>query len=183
MLNAASEFLRQLQARGARIKALGDILRIEAPEGVLTDEIKHQIVELKPYLLKLFHDAISVLNRRGARQIRGGDKIIIGLRKDADDHELREALHVVGLGTAEVMYVEHLGSGAGRYDQFVAHAAQRRASGGPSAVTPVERLEAEVKARRLNRLFDLHGTAPRPSRITTATVLHGMARKNGPRTK
>ncbi|MFB3896241.1 MAG: hypothetical protein ACE14V_08060 [bacterium] len=40
--------------------------------------------------------------------------------------------------------------------------------------SPAERLEAAAKAKLLNRLFDALGSSPRPSRITAATVLHGM---------
>ena len=49
----AEDLIQALDAGGARILAVGDKLRIEAPKGVLTEEIRRLLVQYKPEVLAL----------------------------------------------------------------------------------------------------------------------------------
>ena len=52
MTNAAI-FFRELEARGAKVRAIGDRLRCEAPKGTLTPEDARRLRESKADLLRL----------------------------------------------------------------------------------------------------------------------------------
>lgn len=181
MLSAASDLLRQLRDHGARLEIFDGTLRVTAPEGLLNDDLKRRLVKLKPQLLGLINAAVDLLNCRGARLIRNGDRTVIGLWRDAGGREIREALDVVGLGAADVLDLDDPQSDIpDRYRQFVPDYVKEMWSRQGLLVSPAERLEAEVKARYLNRLFSTLGTAPSRSHITAAIVLHGMLAKKKP---
>ena len=178
MLSTASDLLHLLRDGGAELEIIDGKLRVTAPDGVLTDEVKRRLVNLKPQLLELISGALDLLNRRGARLIPKGDQTAIGLWHDADGREVREALHVVGLGAAEVLLLDDPGSDIpARYREFVPEYVKEIWSRQGLLASPAERLEAESKARCLNQLFDTLGTAHSRSHITAATVLHGLLAK------
>ena len=52
----ASELLATLTALGATVRAVEDRLRIEAPSGALTPELRSALAEQKPALLALVRD-------------------------------------------------------------------------------------------------------------------------------
>jgi TubC N-terminal docking domain len=178
MLRVASDLLRRLRDGGAELEIINGSLRVTVPEGVLTDELKRQLVELKPQLLELISSALQLLNRRGARLIQNVDRTVIGLWHDADGREVREALDVVGLGAADVLFLDDPESDIPeRYRQFVPEYVKEIWSRQGLLASPAERLEAEARARYLNRLFDTFGTVPGRSHITATTVLQGMLAK------
>ena len=175
MLSDASDLLRRLRDHGTDLRMLNGRLRVTAPEGHLTDELKRQLVELKPQLLALMTAAVELLNRRGAQLIQNGKRMVIGLWRDADDREVREALDMAGLGQAEVLYLDDPESDIpDQYRQSAPEYVRTIWAKQGLLASPAERLKAEAKARYLNRLFDTLGTAPGRSHITAATVLHGM---------
>lgn len=49
----APQFLRELAGLGVRMGVVGDRLKVRAARGVLTEEVKAQLLELKPHLLEL----------------------------------------------------------------------------------------------------------------------------------
>jgi hypothetical protein len=51
--------LSGLAARGVRISAVGDRLRVEAPSGVLTEELRQILADRKPELLKVLREPTS----------------------------------------------------------------------------------------------------------------------------
>ena len=48
----ALELYRDLTARGVNLEAQGELLKVDAPAGVLTDELRAALKEFKPKLLK-----------------------------------------------------------------------------------------------------------------------------------
>jgi len=178
MLSTGPDLLHLLRDGGAELEIIDGKLRVTAPDGVLTDEVKRQLVELKPQLLELISGALDLLNRRGARLIPKGARTAIGLWHDADGREVREALHVVGFGAAEILFLDDPESDIpARYREFVPECVKESWSRQGLLASPAERLEAESKARYLNRLFDTLGTAGSRSHIAGTTVLHGLLAK------
>ena len=51
----AVQLLRELKGRGAVVRAVGDRIRIEAPRGTITDELRSLIREHKTELLRLLN--------------------------------------------------------------------------------------------------------------------------------
>ncbi len=49
----ATVLLDDLRAQGVSLEADGDKLRIDAPAGLITDEVRTELAELKPKLVKL----------------------------------------------------------------------------------------------------------------------------------
>jgi hypothetical protein len=148
---------------------------------VLAEDLKNRIVSGKPRLLELVDRAVDLLNLRGARLMRNKDRTVIAIWRDADSRELREALEVAGLADAEVLYLDDPEAAIPeRYCHFVPEYMTELWAKQGFLATPAERLEAEAKARVLNRLFDTLGTFPEPSSITGTTVLHGMLARHGP---
>ncbi|MFB3778733.1 MAG: hypothetical protein ACE141_14030 [Bryobacteraceae bacterium] len=182
MLNLALELLRELRECGAEIEAADGTLRVTAPAGVLTEDLKTRIASFKPTLLELLDRAVNLLNLRGVRLIQNGQRMVVALWRDADGREICEALEVVGLVGAEVLYLDDPEAEIPeRYRQFVPEYVTDLWVRQGLLATPAERLEAEARARFLNRLFDTQGTSSEPSRITSATVLHGMLARRKPR--
>lgn len=178
MLMRAEALLHRLRDGGAHIEVSHDALRIVAPPGVLTSDLQKDVVAHKAYMLDVVTEAVELLNGRGARLIRTGGQIVIGLWRDADGPAVRDALDVVGLGDAKVAHLDDSEACIpDRYRQYVPEYVSEIWERQGLLATPAERLEAERKARFLNQVFDTCGTSPRPSRITAATVLHGMLRK------
>jgi hypothetical protein len=52
----AAALLAELQRRGASLTANGDKLRVEAPVGTLTPDIREALVRFKPALLAILND-------------------------------------------------------------------------------------------------------------------------------
>ena len=52
-MTSAAILLRELEARGAKVRAIGDRLRCEAPKGILTSEDARRLREAKADLLHL----------------------------------------------------------------------------------------------------------------------------------
>ena len=50
----AQELITELSRQGVNIEAVGDELRINAPKGVLTSELRQELVEHKQAILTLF---------------------------------------------------------------------------------------------------------------------------------
>jgi hypothetical protein len=175
VLNRALELFDELDALGVCFEAAEGELHVTAPCGVLTDELKQEIVANKEVLLDVVGRATDLLNRYGVRII--GDAV--GLWRVADRPEVRRALKAAGLGGAEVRYLDDADADIpNRYREFVPLRVQQVWDDERVLGTPEERIEAERKARRINALFDELGTCPIPSRTTAETVLHGMlARK------
>jgi hypothetical protein len=170
MLNQAVELFDELHHAGVRFKVIGGELQVTAPRGVLTDELRQEIVANKAQLVELVGGATDLLKSYGV-QIIG---IAIVLWQVADVPEVRRALKAVGLGDAEVRYLDDpdadIPSG---YREFVPLRIQQMWDDQRTLGTPQERIEAERKARRINTIFDESGASRRPSRITGKTVLHG----------
>ncbi len=178
MLVRAEGLLHRLRDGGAHIEVGDNTLRVTAPAGVLTADLQKEVVAHKAYMLDVVVEAVELLNRCGARLIKQGDRVVVGTWRDADGPEVRDALDVVGLGDVKVAHLDDPEACIPDcYRQYVhKHVSEIWARQGLLA-TPAERLEAERKARFLNRLFDTWGTSPRSSRIKAATVLHGMLRR------
>ncbi len=178
MLSTPLALLHQLRDYGAELQIIDGTLRVGLPASVLTEDLRQQITGLKPQLLDLVKEAVDLLNQRCARLIRTGNQTVIGLWRDADGRDVREALDIVGLGDAEVFCLDDPESDIpSRYRQFVPDYIKTLWAKQGLLATPAERLEAEAKARYLNRFFDTVGTAKSRSQITAATVLHGMLAK------
>jgi hypothetical protein len=176
VLEDALELLRELRRRGAHVELGEGTLRVTAPAGMLTEELTNRISAQKQAVMQLVAGAVDLLNTRGVRLVRQKDRLVVGIWRDADGREVREALDVVGLGHIEVHHLEDPGSDIPyRYRQFVPEYVKQIWAEKGLPATASERLEAEAKARYLNRMTDTLGSMPRPSRITGATpVLHGM---------
>ena len=86
MLSAALELVRYLRRSGAEIDVEDSNLKVTAPAGVLTEEIKQELVARKGEVLVLFTEAIQLLNERGVRLISpDGGKV--AMWRDADGRE------------------------------------------------------------------------------------------------
>ncbi len=179
MLNSTAKLVAEICQAGAKIEVVGDNLRVSAPSGVLTEEAKLQLIGQKPLVLELAARALDILDERGICLLDYSGIAVVAMWRDADGPEVRAALGFVDLGTAEVRYLddpdvwvpEHYRRLVPQYVRDLWR--QRRL-----AITPDLKVCAELKARRINAFFDTFGTSPQPSRITAATVLHGMlARK------
>jgi hypothetical protein len=167
----ALELFDELDARGARFEAVAGELHVTAPCGVLTDELKQEIAVNKDVLLDVVGLATVLLNRYGVRLIGGA----VGMWRVADRPEVRRALKAVGLGAAEVRYLDDPDADVpDRYREFVPLLIQQIWDDERVLGTPEERIEAERKARRINAVFDQLGAFPHSSQITADTVLHGM---------
>ncbi len=179
MLKPALDLVRELRQLGAEFDAAGGVLQITAPAGVLTGAIKAEIAARKPDILALFSESLRLLNERGVRIIRRERKDVFALWADADCQEVRNALEALGHDRPEVLHLDDPDLDIPhRYREHVPKLVQEKWERSGLFATPDERLEAEKKAHFLNRMFDAFGTSPRRSRITAATVLHGMlARK------
>jgi hypothetical protein len=170
MLSRALELFDELYDAGVRCEVNESELHVTAPYGVLTDEVKQEIAANKDQLLDLVGGATDVLNRYGVRLIGGA----IGLWQAADLPEVRIALKAVGLGDAEVRYLDDPDWDIpSRFQKFVPRVIQQTWDEQGMLGTPEERIEAEWKARLINATFDLLGTSPNRSHITAETVLHG----------
>lgn len=177
MLSAAQALVQELRRSGAEVDVEDGILRVTAPPGVLTHEIKLELAERKAEVLALFTESIQLLNQRGVRII-SRDGSAFALWRDADGREVRDALEALGHGDAQVLYLDDpVANIPERCRQFVPEYVKSIWAGQGLLASPAERLEAEARAMFLNRLFDTLGTAPSPSRITGATVLHGRCGK------
>jgi len=55
-MSNASELLKQLRAMGVQLTLEGDVLRVNAPKGVLTPELQSQLKEAKPQILSLLRN-------------------------------------------------------------------------------------------------------------------------------
>lgn len=174
MLSAALELVRYLRRSGAEIDVEAGNLKVTAPAGVLTEEIKQELVTRKGEVLALFTEAIRLLNERGVRII-SRDGRTFGLWRDADGREVRDALDALGLGDAKVEYLEDPDADvADRYRQFVPEYVKAIWLRQGLLATPAERLQAEAKARRINAFFNSLGPAYRTKGVTVTTVLHGL---------
>lgn len=56
-MNPAGELINELRRRGATLTPNGDKLRITAPRGVITPQLRDQIAQHKPALMRLLRDA------------------------------------------------------------------------------------------------------------------------------
>jgi hypothetical protein len=175
MLNPVLQLFDELHDAGVRFEVTEGELHVTAPLSLLTDELKQEIAANKDHLLELVGGATNVLNRYGVRLIAGA----VGLWRVADCPEVRRALKAVGLGGAEVQYLDDPDADIpSRYPEFVPPRIQQIWDEQGVLGTPEGRIEAERKARRINAVFDELGTSPLPSRITAETVLHGeLARR------
>jgi hypothetical protein len=174
MLVSALDLFDELHHAGVRFEVTGGELHVTAPKGILTHEVKQQIVANKGHLLDLIGSATSVLNRYGVRVI--GD--IIGLWRVADVPQVRRALKAVGLGEAEVRYLDDPDWDVPpRFRRFVPSLIQQIWDDQGIVGTPEERIAAEWKARQINHICDKLATSPFPSGITAETVLHGERAK------
>jgi hypothetical protein len=173
LLNAASDLLLRLRDCGARVDVIGETLQVASPVG-LTKVLKEQVVALKPQLLKLLADSVELLNHRGARLVNHDGRTTIGIWRDAHSQQVREALDALGLGAAEVFYLDDPESDIPwRYREFVSEYVKAIWAKQGLLASPAERLKAAAKARYLNRLFDTLGTGPgrvasRPRQCCTA---------------
>ncbi len=64
----ATVLLDDLRAQGVSLEADGERLLVDAPAGLITDETKATLAELKPHLLKLLtweHRKLKEADRRG----------------------------------------------------------------------------------------------------------------------
>ena len=68
----AAELIRSLRDRGVTVDVAQDRLRVDAPKGVLTDEVRDALVRLKPDVLRHLR-AASDQRRREAH-----DRLCIG---------------------------------------------------------------------------------------------------------
>jgi hypothetical protein len=169
MLNGL-EFFDELYGCGVRLDAADGKLHSTAPFGVLTDELKQEIVANRDQLLGIIEGATGVLNRYGVRIIGTA----IGLWRVTDVPEVRRALKAIGRGEAEVRYLDDPDADVpSRYREFVPPLVQHAWDEQGVLGTPQQRIAAEWKARVINATFDRLGTLPTPSRITAETVLHG----------
>jgi hypothetical protein len=50
---SAQSLLEELRRRDVRVEAEGDLLRVDAPAGIVTEELRATLTEHKPKLLKL----------------------------------------------------------------------------------------------------------------------------------
>jgi hypothetical protein len=175
MLNHALQVFDELHDAGVRFKVTEGELQVTAPRGLLTDELKQAIAANKAQLVELIESATGVLNRYGVQMIGSA----VGLWRVADLPEVRRALKALGLGDAEVRYLDDPGVDIpNELREFVPPRIQQTWDDQGVLGTPQERIEAEGKARWINAIFDELGTSPTPSRITAETVLHGeLARR------
>lgn len=174
MLTTALELVRYLRRSGGEIDVDDGALCVNAPAGVLTEEIKNELVTHKADILSSFSQSIHLLNERGVRLV-SSDGRTVALWRDADGREVRDALDAVGLGDAKVEYLEDPEAEiADRYRQFIPEYVRSIWSQQGLLATPAERLRAEAKARYINRFFNALGPRYRPSRVLPSTVLHGM---------
>ena len=175
MLARASELFDEFYDYGIRFEAVDGMLQATASRGVLTDELKQEIAANKKQLLEVIARAPKVLDRYGVRRIGGA----VGLWRVADLPEVRIALKAVGLGDAEVKYLDDPDAVIpSEFRKFVPPAIQKIWDKNGVLGTPEERIAAERKARLINSVFDELGTSPTPSRITAETVLHGILARN-----
>jgi hypothetical protein len=63
MSAAAESLIRALSARGVRMSAHRDKLRVEAPPGVLTPELRCALAAQKPHLLAILNTRTTVVAR------------------------------------------------------------------------------------------------------------------------
>jgi hypothetical protein len=174
MLSAALELVRYLRRSGAELDVEDSNLEVTAPAGVLTEEIKQELVARTGEVLVLFTEAIQLLNERGVRLISPDGKRV-AMWRDADGREVRDALDAIGLGDAKVEHLENPDADiAERYRQFIPKYVEAIWSRQGLLATPTERLLAETKARRINAFFNSLGPAYRTKGVTAATVLHGL---------
>lgn len=172
--------MRHLRRVGGDIEVHDGSLQVTAPAGVLTDALKQELAGHKAELVALVREAVQMLNERGARLIVRGGQHVIGVWKDADSRELREALEVVGYGEAPVFYLDDPTAGIPeRYRHFMPDYVKAIWTRKGLLATPSQRLEAAVKAQRLNRILDTYGAASGHSGVTADTVLHGMLHNGG----
>jgi hypothetical protein len=173
MLNQVIELFDELYHAGVRFNVTGGELQVTAPRGVLTDALKQEIVANKAQLVDLIGGAGDLLKSYGV-QIIGAE---IGLWRVADLPEVRRALKAVGLGDAEVRYLDDPDADIpSECSECVPPRIQQMWDDRRILGTPQERIEAERKARLINAIFDQLGTSP--SRVTGKTVLHGeLARR------
>ena len=170
MLNSALEFFEELYDYGIRFQAVDGALEATAPRGILTDDLRQEIATNKQQLLRVIGDATGVLNRYGVRRIGSA----VGLWRAADLPEVRIALKAVGLGDAEVRYLDDPDANIpSEFRKSWPPLIQQIWEKNGVLGTPEERIAAESKARRINSIFDEYGTAPTPSGIKAETVLRG----------
>jgi hypothetical protein len=171
------DLVRELHSLGAEIDRVEGKLSITAPGGVLTEEIRQEIGAHKSQILALLSESLSLLDERGVRIIRRDGKDIFALWRDADGRDVRDALDALGHSDTEVVYLDDPEVDiSARYREFVPEYVKAKWERAGLLATPMQRIEAEAKARRLRRL-SVALRASRPSRLTAATVLHGMLAK------
>lgn len=74
----AVALLRRLREAGCELQAEGDRLRVNAPKGVLTDELRSLIRQHKPELLRL----LAPVQDRRARLAPASITLALSLRRD-----------------------------------------------------------------------------------------------------
>jgi hypothetical protein len=174
VLSTSLELVRQLRQAGAEFDIEDADLRIVAPSGLLTEEIKDELIARKQEILKLFSESLQLLNERGVRII-SRDGRTFALWRDADGQKVRDALEALGYLDVTIFYLDDPYTGIEeRYWNYVPQYVREIWSSQGLLASPYERREAEAKARRINAYFNSLGPAYRTKGVTTATVLHGM---------
>ena len=76
--------IRDLRLKGVKLTAVGDAVRVDAPKGAVTPDVRHRLQALKPRLLSVLRDEQQVLGdvrtrvrepgsvHRGSRGVVGG---------------------------------------------------------------------------------------------------------------
>lgn len=173
------ELVRQLRGAGVEIMVESGQLKLTAPVGLLTEDLKQALASRKPEILALFADAVALLNERGVRMFIRNGRTVLALWRDADGREVRDAMDALGHVGAEVLHLDDPGAYIpAHYREFVPQYVQRIWAAQGLLATGPQRVAAEAKARFLNALFDdLDGGRTR-SRIKGTTVLHGMLKRS-----
>jgi hypothetical protein len=66
-VNALSLY-HDLKARGVYLEAQGEHLRVDAPAGVVTEEVKSALIEFKPILLRVLSRTEGEMQQRPERE-------------------------------------------------------------------------------------------------------------------
>jgi hypothetical protein len=171
----ASELLQDLLAKGMAVQRRGDKIRITAPQGSITPEMRQQLADLKPAILRLLDaeqsepahgqvgeagaqwaarsGAVDILNATKVRISEAAGQVVVSIPAATDNPEVRAAVQLLYRGRLPVI----------RTEQRTNPEENKRVSW------------AQWKARALGEIFREHGTTGEPGRITAATVAHSRS--------
>jgi len=174
VLSTPLELVRLLRHSGADFDIDGGNLQVTAPAGVLTDEIKQELIARKQEVLEVFSESLRLLNDRGVRII-SRDGGTFALWRDADGPEVGHALDTLGHLDYTVLHLDDPYNDIDEpYWNYVPDYVKEIWSRQGLLASPYERREAEAKARRINAYFDSLGPRYLTKGVTITTVLHGM---------